>query len=278
MVPGGPGGRRPFNSHDPRVLCRSYAAFTLWFLGYPSQAVQRVHEGLTLARELGHPFSVAHALSVAASLYGLRREGLAVREQAEAAMAIAHEHGFTFFASWARMLQGWAPTEQGDVAEGIAQLHDGLAAYRGIGAALGCPYFLGLVAQACGRAGQTDKGLAVLDEALTTAHHTGERQYEAELYRLKGELLLQVVGRDRVRIASAMTEATHCWRQALDIARRQQAKSLELRAALSLARLGQRQGKRDEAHAWLAPTYGWFSEGFDTTDLQEANALLEELA
>src|SRR5215831_20236409 len=175
--------RSPYhlNGHDPRVLCRSYAALPLWFLGYPSQATQRVHEGLTLARELGHPFSMAHALSVVASLYELRREGAVVREQAEEAMAMAHEHGFPFFASWARMLQGWALTEQGDVAEGIAQLHDGLAAYRAIGAALGCPHFLGLLAQACGRAGQTDQGLVVLEEALTTAHHTGERLYEAEL-------------------------------------------------------------------------------------------------
>jgi adenylate cyclase len=213
--------RSPYqlNGHDPRVLCRSYAALTLWLLGYPSQAAQRVHEGLTLARELGHPFSVAHALSVVASLSGLRREGSLLREQAGAAMALAREHGFPFFASWAMMLQGWALTEQGDVAEGIAHLHDGLAAYRAIGAALGCPHFLGLLAQACGRAGQTDEGLVVLDEALTTAHHTGERQYEAELYRLKGELLLQGAGRDRGHIASAMTDAIYCWRQALDIAR-----------------------------------------------------------
>jgi predicted ATPase len=198
-----------------------------------------------------------------------------VREQAEAAMAMAREHGFPFFESWARILLGWALTEQGDVAEGIAQLREGLAAYRAIGAALGCPCFLGLLAQAYGRAGQTDQGLAVLDEALTTAHHTGERQYEAELYRLQGELLLQVAGRDGARLASAMTEAARCWRQALDLARRQHAKSLELRAALSLARLGQRQGKRAEAHALLAPVYGWFTEGFDTADLQEAKALLD---
>jgi predicted ATPase/DNA-binding winged helix-turn-helix (wHTH) protein len=270
--------RRPFNGHDPRVLCRSYAALTLWFLGYPSQAVQRVHEGLTLARELGHPFSVAHALSVVASLYSLRREGPVVREQAEAAMAMAREHGFPFFVSWAQMLQGWALTEQGDVAEGIAQLREGLAAYRAIGAALGRPCFLGLLAQAYGRAGQSDQGLAVLDEALTTAHHTDERQYEAELYRLQGELLLQGAGRDHARLASAMTEAAHRWRQALDIARRQEAKPLELRAAVSLSRLWQRQGQRTAARDLLAPIYGWFTEGFETADLQEAKALLETLS
>jgi predicted ATPase/DNA-binding winged helix-turn-helix (wHTH) protein len=270
--------RRQFNGHDPRVLCRSYVALTLWFLGYPRQAAQRVHEGLTLARELGHPFSVAHALSVGASLSSLRRESPVVRAQAEAAMAMAREHGFPFFASWAQMLQGWALSEQGDVAEGIAQLREGLAAYRAIDAALGCPYFLGLLAQACGRAGQTAQGLAVVDEALTTAHHSGERHYEAELYRLQGELVLQVAGRDRARSASATTEAGHCFRQALDIARRQQAKVLELRAAMSLARLWQQQGKRYDARDLLAPIHGWFTEGFDTADLQEAKVLLEELS
>jgi predicted ATPase len=270
--------RRQFNGHDPRVLCRSYAALTLWFLGYPSQAAQRVHEGLTLARELGHPFSMAHALSVVATLHSLRQEGPVVREQAEAARVMAREHGFPFFASWAGILQGWALTKQGAVAEGIAQLRQGLAAYRAIGAALGCPHFLGLLAQAYGRAGQTDQGFTVLEEALTTAHHSGERLYEAELYRLRGELLLQISGRDGAQPASARTEAVRCWRQALDIARRQQAKSLELRAAMSLARLWQQQGKRVEAHDLLASIYGWFTEGFDTADLQEARAMLEALS
>jgi predicted ATPase/DNA-binding winged helix-turn-helix (wHTH) protein len=272
--------RSPYqlNGHDPRVLCRSYGALTLWFLGYPGQAAQRVHEGLTLARELGHPFSVAHALSVVASLHSLRRESPLARERAEAARVMAREHGFPFFASWARILQGWALAEQGAVAEGMAQLRDGLTAYRAIGAALGCPHFLGLLAQACGRAGQTGQGFVILEEALTTAHHTGERLYEAELYRLRGELLLQVAGRDGAQPASARTEAIRCWRRALDIARRQQAKSLELRAAMSLALLWQQQGQRVEAHDLLAPIYGWFTEGFDTADLQEARALLEELS
>ena len=166
----------------------------LWFLGYPGQASQRLQEGLTLAQELDHAFSVAHVLSVAASLYGLRREGLMAREQAEAALAIAREYGFPFFVNWTRILRGWALTEQGNVDEGIAQLHDGLTAYRAIAAELGRRYFLGLLAEACGRAGQAEEGLQVLDEALATAHHTGERHHEAELYRLRGQLLWQHAG------------------------------------------------------------------------------------
>jgi predicted ATPase len=179
-----------------------------------------------------------------------------------------------FYSAWGTMLHGWALAEQGRGAEGIAQLRQGLAAHRALGSELGRPYFLALLAEACGRAGQADEGLQVADEALAVAHHTGERQYEAELYRLKGELLLQTPGRG---VASATTEAGRCFRQALAIARRQQAKALELRAAMSLGRLWQQQGKRTHARRILAPIYGWFTEGFDTTDLQEAQALLREL-
>ena len=133
------------------------------------------------------------------------------------------------------------------------------------------PYFLTLLAEAYGKAGQAEEGLTALAEALALVNKTGEHCYEAELYRLKGELLLAA------RRTGACAEAETCFHQALDVARRQQAKSLELRAAMSLARLWQRQGKRDEAHQLLAEVYGWFTEGFDTADLQEAKALLAEL-
>jgi predicted ATPase len=154
---------------------------------------------------------------------------------------------------------------------GIAQMRQGLAAYLATGAELGRPRQLAMLAEAYGRVGQTAEGLAILAEALTTVHKTGERSYEAELYRLKGELLLQ-------QPAGSGDEAETCFRQALDVARRQQAKSWELRAAMSLSRLWQQQGKQDEAYDLLMPIYGWFAEGFDTADLQEAMVLLEELS
>jgi predicted ATPase len=139
-----------------------------------------------------------------------------------------------------------------------------------VGAQLGLSWLLPLLAEAYGKAGQVEAGLQTLAEALALVAQTEERSYEAELYRLQGELLL-------ARSAEHHAEAAACWRQALAIARRQEAKSLELRAAMSLARLWQQQGKRTEAHALLTPVYGWFTEGFDTADLQEAKALLDEL-
>src|SRR5262249_13114188 len=155
----------------------------------------------------------------------------------------------------------------------------GLAAHRATGAAAGQPYALAFLARAYGQDGQSNKGWQVLDEALTLVHRTGERCYEAELYRLKGELLLQEGKSPKAQsLEQRLAEAEQSLRQAPAVARRQQAKSLELRAALSLARLWQQQGKRAEAYELLAPIYGWFTEGFDTADLQDAKALLEELA
>jgi predicted ATPase len=150
----------------------------------------------------------------------------------------------------------------------MAQMCQGIAAWRATGAELQRPYYLALLAEAYEKAGQADEGLRVLAEALTAVHTTGERQHEAELYRLKGELLLQQDVLDE-------QEAESCFRQALDVARQQQAKAFELRAAMSRSRLWQQQGKRAEVHALLAPIYGWFTEGFDTVDLQEAKVLLE---
>jgi predicted ATPase len=157
------------------------------------------------------------------------------------------------------------------VAEGITQIRQGFAAWRAMGAGVAWPWWLALLAEACGKVGQLDEGLRALEEALAAAQHNEEHHYEAEVYRLKGELLLQ-------EAPAHQEEAEKQFQQALDIARRQQAKSLELRAAMSLGRLWQRQGKCEAAHELLAPIYGWFTEGFDTADLQEAKALLDELA
>ena len=236
------------------MACRAYAAVTLWCLGYPDQALQRSHEALTLARELAHPFSLAFALFFAAWLHQFRREGHLTQERAEAVIALAAEQGFAVFVAGGTIFRGWALAErsaepgagQGQGEEGMAQMQQGLAAWRATGAEVFRPYGLALLAEASAQVGQHEAGLTLLAEALAVANDTGERRWEAELYRLKGELLL-------ARSAEHDAEAETCFRQALDIARRQQAKSWELRAAMSLSRLWQRQGKRAEARELLAP-------------------------
>jgi predicted ATPase len=258
-------------SQDPGAGLRMFAAHALWYLGYPDQAVERMQEALALARELSHPFSLAPALDHAAWLHHYRREGRRTQEQAEAAMALSTEQGFPFFLALGTILRGWALTEQGQRAEGMTQMHQGMAALRAMGVALLLPRDHTMLAEAYGESGQAEAGLRLLAEALATTHQQGSHLWEPELYRVKGELLL------RQRAPDA-PEAESCFREALDIARCQQARSLELRAAISLSRLWQRQGKGVEARQLLAPIYGWFTEGFDTADLREAKALLEALA
>jgi predicted ATPase len=184
-------------------------------------------------------------------------------------MALASEKGFPQMVATSMFTRGWALAMQGQGEEGIAQLQQGLAAFRAAAGDLDRPRSLAHLAEAYGQVGQIEAGLTTLAEALATAHKTGDRYWESELYRLKGELLL--------RQASPTEEVEACFWQAIEIAHHQQAKSLELRAATSLSRLWQHQGKRAEARELLAPIYGWFTEGFDTADLQEAKALLEAL-
>jgi predicted ATPase len=256
---------------DPGVFCRSFGAMPLWVLGYPDQALQHIQEALTLAQELTHPFSLAVALNHAATVHQFRREVQAARERAEALVTLCSEQGFPYWVNHGTILRGWARTLQEEGAEGIAQMRQGLAAQRATGAEIDQPYFLFLLAEADEKAGQTQEGLTALNEALDMVNATEERYWEAELLRRKGELLLMQQGQKR-------EEAEECFRQALEIARRQQAKSLELRAAMSLSRLWQQQGKQQKAHQLLAEIYGWFTEGFDTADLKEAKVLLEKLA
>jgi predicted ATPase len=211
-------------------------------------------------------------------------------------MALSTEQGFAGFLAMGTLLRGWALAEREQRAEGIAQIREGLDAWRATGNELLRPYFLGLLAEAYRNAGQAEEGLNILSEALAAVYNSGERWWEAELYRLKGELLLaQAAGKGRWRTTPMETamaaemdmggpgwsplliEAETCLLQALDIAQRQQAKSLELRATLSLSQLWQRQCKGDAARRLLAEIYGWFTEGFDTADLQEARALLDDL-
>jgi predicted ATPase len=261
----------------PGAQCLSYAALALWHLGYPDQSLKRSHEALALAQELSHPFSLAFAFASAAFLHQYHRAGQSSRERAEATIALSSDQGFPFWLAIATILRGWALAEQGQAEEGIGQIRQGMAAYWATGAEMFRPFYLALLAEAYGKGGQAEEGLSVLAEALEFVHKTGERYYEAELYRLRGELTLVQSSVQRLE-SSVQKEGEECFLKALDIARQQQAKSWELRAATSLARLWQQQGKTAEAHKLLSEVYNWFTEGFDTKDLQEAKALLDELA
>jgi predicted ATPase len=272
---------------DEGMACLVHAGCPLWFLGYPDQAVQRSREAITLAQKLAHPFSLAYALCCAAWSLQFRREARAVQELTEAAIALATEHGFATCLALSTMHRGWALAEQGQGEEGIVQLRHGLAAWRNTGAEMNWRYHLGLLAEVHAKMGQVKEGLAVVAEAMAAVPTTG-RFWDAELYRLKGELLLKEEGGGTACVSAgedesealrqAQDEAEKCFWQAIEVARRQEAKSLELRAVMSLSRLWQRLGKKEEAHGILAEIYGWFTEGFDTPDLQEARALLKDLS
>jgi class 3 adenylate cyclase/predicted ATPase len=264
---------------DPGVYGLSFVALVLWTLGYPDQALKRIQEAVTLARELSHPYSLTVALNWSAWLYQFRREGQAVQERAEAAITLSTERGFPFWLVHSAVLRSWALAEQGRGEEGIAQIRQGLAAQQATAAEGLRPHFLGLLTEAYGKVGQAEEGLITLTEALTLVDKNGERFWEAELYRLKGEFLLTQEGHrlQAIGYREKTEEAEACFLKAIDIARKQQAKSLELRATVSLARLWQIQGKKDEARQTLAEIYNWFTEGFDTKDLQEAKALLDSL-
>jgi class 3 adenylate cyclase/predicted ATPase len=277
--------RQQYHAHafrygqDPGVGCRAYAGVTLWYLGYPDQALQRSYEALTLARELEHPVSLLFALFFATWVRHFRREWHLTQELTEAGITLGTEQGSAVFLAHGTTLRGWALShryaEPGAVQEqreaGMTQMQQGLAAWRATGAAVFQPYGLALLAEVSAQVGQHEAGLTLLAEALELTNDKGERRWEAEVYRLKGEVLL-------ARSAGHDAEAETCFRQALDVARQQQAKSWELRAAMSLSRLWQQHGKRQEAYDLLASIYHWFTEGFDTADLQDARALLAELS
>jgi predicted ATPase len=256
---------------DPGVSCHVFATLTLWLLGYPNQAVVRAHEALALATEIAHPFSHAYALFFAAVVWLCRREGQEVYDHAEAAMTLSTEQGFPLWLANSTIHRGWAMMASGQREEGLRQMRQGLTDYRATGAELGVPHFLALLADGYRTLKQVDEGLNALDEGMEVMERTNERWWHAEAHRLKGELLLQQGTPD-------VAQAESCFLQALTIARDQQAKSLELRAATSLARLWQSQDKRQDATDLLAPVYEWFLEGFETLDIQEAKALLEKLS
>jgi class 3 adenylate cyclase/predicted ATPase len=267
------------HSIDLGVHVWGNVAMSLWMLGVPEQALGHIHALHALAQEFSHPPSLAYALVYGTRVTQWRRDVPATLQWSEALMACCTEYGFAQHLSWAELLHGWALLAQGQREQGLAQMHQGLTAHDATQAVQWRPYFLALLAEGYGQMGAPDEGLRLLAEALVAVQHTDEHMWEAELHRLQGELLLQTQHRQPALVneLSRRAAAEASLHQALAVARRQQAKSLELRATMSLARFWQQQGKRAEAQALLAPVYGWFREGFDTADLQEARILLDTL-
>ena len=255
---------------DPWVTGQAYLSLTLLLLGYPEQALTQADEALAEARRLAHHNSLALVLFCRCMLDQLVRDRNSFEAHSEALLTVAVEQGFTYWSAAGAIFRGWASVEGGKTAAGVAQMQAGLAAYRGTGAEAAVPHLLGLIADAHRRANDASQGQKLLAAALEHAVRTGEHVGEAELYRLQGELWLALPWRDPAGAEAA-------FRRAIEMARDQEAKWWELRAATSLARLWADQGERQKAHDLLAPVHGWFTEGFDTPDLKEAKALLEAL-
>jgi predicted ATPase len=264
----GPSAMR--HSIDVKSSGLSYLAITLWSLGYPDQALKRAYEAVEFSQALPHLHSLASARCILGILQHYRREARQAQETAEHLLAFCAEHGFTLWLAFATYQRGWSLAEQGRHEVGIAQIEEGIAGHRATGARIGHPYFLCTLVDAYLQAGRLDDGLSVLNEALALADEQDGRQHEAEIYRVKGELLLK-------QSNSNAGEALNCFERAIEIAQSQSAKSFEMRATMSLARLLAKQDHRDEARAMLADIYNWCTEGFDTADLIDAKALLDEL-
>jgi predicted ATPase len=280
--------------YDPGVMSQGMMSTTLWFLGYPDQALKMSSEAIALAQTLSHPSSLAFARVHVGGIHKLRGEEQAAQESAAALIALSTEQRFALMSALGTLLQGQVLAEQGKEKEGLVLVLQGLDAYKATGADYRRPRLFSLLAWIYQRIGQPEEGLAQLATAFSVMTKTEERQWEAELHRLKGELTLQKASQkakvkaQKSKIpntqpltpntqAEAEHEAEECFLKAIEVARHQQAKSWELRAATSLARLWQSQGKGKQAHKMLSDVYNWFTEGFDTKDLQEAKALLEEL-
>jgi class 3 adenylate cyclase/predicted ATPase len=251
------------------LACRLYSAWAIWFLGFPDRALKTMEAGLALSQRLPHAYSLAFAQGWAAVLHNWRREFAVAQRRAEAAIDLASAHRLPQLLAIGTMQRGFALVSLGRPLEGLPQLGAGLAIWHGVGAHLLDTQWLGFTAEAHARAGAFDDALATLDRAAETTNKTGECHYEGELHRLRG-IVLAKTGQDAEAAASLL--------RAIDTARSQQAKSLELRAATSLAWLWADQGKRTQARDLLAPLYGWFTEGLDTADLRDAKALLEGLS
>ena len=250
--------------------CYLYSAFSLWMLGYPDQAICRDEEALAMANKLSNPTNLINTLAFVAAVHVLRRELSAVRLRAEATMEKSAEQRSPFFLAYGTVLNGWARAAQEQGEDGIAEIKQAITAYRATDAQTWLTFFLALQAETYARAKRFGDGLATVAEALELAEKTGEHCWQAELNRIKGEMLLAVSPDNHA-------EAESCFSKALEVARHQQAKSWELRAAVSLGHLWQKQDKVEETHKMLSKIYDWFTEGFDTPDLKVAKALLNDL-
>jgi predicted ATPase len=253
----------------PQVVFQSHLATVSLCIGFPDQALARSTAAIGEARRLAHPPSLAAASHIRAVLLSLVGDDTALGEWADRLIAVTTEQGFPLWGALGTIFRGYFEAKNGDAREGIALLRNGSAAYRGTGAEVWMPFHIALLARACEVAGQIEEAVTQLDDALQTAARTGARWYAAELNRHKGELLLR---------QGHIEAAEELYRKDRSIAREQEAKLWELRAAVSLARLRRDQGRRGEARDLLAPVYSWFTEGFDTTDMKEAKALLDEIA
>jgi predicted ATPase len=253
-------------AQNPGVAMRCFAAISLWFLGQPDRGLNVIQQAVTFARELSEPHGLAHALFFAALLHQLRREEKIALDYAEDTIAVSEEHEMVLYRAMARVARGWALNQQGRVDDALEEMREGLAAHHATGTELLGPHFLALLAEALGKAGQAEEGILLLDRALTVAARTGEQYYQAEVHRLRGELLLTQKFRDE-------HAAAECFYRSIEAARRQRAKSLELRAAMSLVRLYQDHSGKEESRGVLAQICDGFTEGFDTADLREAKAL-----
>jgi predicted ATPase len=256
--------------HDQGVMSLGSISTVLFALGYLDQALQRSQEAVTLARELPYPVSLAFALFCAALCHHVRGEVRAVRERAEALLALATEHEFPDFLGMGTVLRAMALSEEGKPQEASAQMRPVLAAWRESGMQLGFPFYAVRLAEVYARAGQPEEGLDLVAEAEEVSDRTHQHGPRSSLYGIKGELLLGVSEQNQV-------EAEACFRRAIDLSRGKSAKLDELLATTRLSRLWQKQGKNAEARQILAEIYGWFTEGLDTRPLKEAKALLEEL-
>jgi predicted ATPase len=253
---------------DMGIFARIWAAHLMWHQGFPERARARANESIRVATGLGHPFTRTIALAYAAMLGQFLRDAVEVDRLANATIAHATEHAFPYYLAWAGVLRGWSRAAQGGGASAVEEIRDGIGILETT-ARLRLPYYRCLLAEACGRIGRHEEALEVVSEAFDDVRMTEERWWEAELHRTRGDLL---------RMAARHTEAEQCFCTAIDIARGQQARALELRATTSLARLWQGLGKPKEATRVLAKIYDQFTEGFETHDLADARALLGELS